>query len=81
MRVGEMALPFAGYGTRCISWGRTRELTTVVWVWESWQADQVRYFWTQTRALNLSTPTSTPLMNYWSRFQGQSYRFKTTGFL
>lgn len=56
MRVGEMALPFAGYGTRCISWGRAGELTTVVWVWESWQADQVRYFWAQIQGFEFVYP-------------------------
>jgi hypothetical protein len=41
MRAGELALPLVCFRNECASLGSFRELTLVVWVQESWQADQV----------------------------------------
>ena len=43
VRVGELALPLAGCRIGRTGWGSAGELALVVWVWESWWADQFRY--------------------------------------
>lgn len=40
MRVGELILSLAGLWSRQ---GKARELAPVVWVQETWWADQIRY--------------------------------------
>ena len=58
-RVGELALPLA------IEWAVIKKLTLVVWVLESWQADQLTQLPLRPRTMALSwlVPTSTPSMN------------------
>jgi hypothetical protein len=56
MRMVELALPLAGCSVGWTSQGRAEELALVVWVLESWWADQLKI---------LLTPTSTSSVNCW----------------
>lgn len=42
------------------------ELALVVWLQESWQADQLPYLPGPDMGVEMAYPTPTPLMNYWS---------------
>jgi hypothetical protein len=54
MRAGDLALPFAGYSIGWTSQGKIGELIWVVWVQESWQADQLATTQTQIQGFEIA---------------------------
>jgi hypothetical protein len=63
MRAKELVLPLASCSIRWSSLDLAGELALVVWVWESWWADQLSYHpgLDRPKALSWFTPTSTHL--------------------